>query len=683
MSLLTTLTRKVAPTVTNLAKGLASKAAPYIDNAKSNLTAGAKNIATTVNKNVQNQKPLFTNGKPNYTVDPTGMYATGAKLFSTAVSKVAPKMGASVSSGFKSSASNFAEKMADVSTKYAGEVNKGGTVIPRVNPNPLKSGSVDQRVFSDIRPNAKPNVTTKTNTARNSTLDTRTTPTKVNTTKTNVPVKNADIPTKGSFPLAKTGLGLGATGLGLAGVSALMPGEQTAKPFNDPSYDGANFTSPTGEQTQQSSGGLSPDAVFGNNEGGVFESPTPAPQTGTQMGGSLQPGFASFGLSGGNMGGVGVGSGIGGSGGGQYKADTNEYITDEEKKRYYRNDAEDRVVAEGDKEQAKKERDARNSEEALRQQQQQITDYNKRIAALMNNQASYGIDLEGSAASSSAREGLADMFDRETRKSLIPLQTSLALVQAERDRMDKLRQQEFENQQSLQTGETKGFTLGNDQQRFEIDPTTGEYKMVGQGFRSTDKPNESPTSIQEYEYARNQGYTGTYNDFQQQNSSNSQTGDKLLTPTEAASLGVPYGTTQSQAYGQNPSKLSGDAAKVQAIASTMIPEINALKQRFTQNYKGALTGLLTGTDRELVKLVDQIADKVGRLRSGGAVNADEEMRFKRQIASLMDLPFGNSQQAITALDGLINEAQQVSSSIDPYYTGNNYQQTNTTSGFNW
>ena len=111
--------------------------------------------------------------------------------------------------------------------------------------------------------------------------------------------------------------------------------------------------------------------------------------------------------------------------------------------------------------------------------------------------------------------------------------------------------------------------------------------------------------------------------------------------------------------------LSGDAAKVESIATTVIPEVEMLKSEFEKDYKKALTGIVTGTDRRLVKLVDNIADKVGRLRSGGAINKDEEARFKRQIASAMDIPFGESGDALSALDGIITEANKVSSNIRP------------------
>lgn len=112
--------------------------------------------------------------------------------------------------------------------------------------------------------------------------------------------------------------------------------------------------------------------------------------------------------------------------------------------------------------------------------------------------------------------------------------------------------------------------------------------------------------------------------------------------------------------------LSGDASKVLSIATTVQPEIEKLKQVFSQSYKKSVKGIVLGTDRELVKLVDNVADKVGRLRSGGAINKEEETRFKRQIASFMDIPFGTSEGAITALNGILTEAQQVANGINPY-----------------
>jgi len=124
--------------------------------------------------------------------------------------------------------------------------------------------------------------------------------------------------------------------------------------------------------------------------------------------------------------------------------------------------------------------------------------------------------------------------------------------------------------------------------------------------------------------------------------------------------------------------LSGDAAKVYTIAQTIIPEIQKLQQAFAGGYKKAVAGIVTGTNRELVKLVDNVADKIGRLRSGGAINVDEANRFKAQIASFPDLFLGNNEGAVNALNGLLTEAYGVMNSMNP----NSSQQTSTGSTAN-
>ena len=112
-----------------------------------------------------------------------------------------------------------------------------------------------------------------------------------------------------------------------------------------------------------------------------------------------------------------------------------------------------------------------------------------------------------------------------------------------------------------------------------------------------------------------------------------------------------------------PKPLSGEASKILSISKTIVPEINQLKLAFQKDYKGSVRGIVLGTDRRLSKLVDQVADKIGRLRSGGAINKDEEKRFIRQIASFKDLVFGRREDAIAALDALIKEANQVAGGI--------------------
>ena len=133
--------------------------------------------------------------------------------------------------------------------------------------------------------------------------------------------------------------------------------------------------------------------------------------------------------------------------------------------------------------------------------------------------------------------------------------------------------------------------------------------------------------------------------------------------------------------GAKPTKpLSGEASKLLSISSGLETDVNNIKAKIDKvGYKNFLRGYLLGTDRETVKLLENAADKIGRLRSGGAINKDEEKRFLRQFASTGDFAFGNADIAKNALDSVLTEAQTVRSGIDP--TGS-YSQTTIPNKFN-
>jgi hypothetical protein len=118
---------------------------------------------------------------------------------------------------------------------------------------------------------------------------------------------------------------------------------------------------------------------------------------------------------------------------------------------------------------------------------------------------------------------------------------------------------------------------------------------------------------------------------------------------------------QEQNENQVKKPLSGDAAKVATIAQSMIPEAQQLIEMYKKNPKETLAKIKTGWG-DAGRLADQVADKLGRMRSGGAVNKDEESRFKGQIARFSDAVTG-PESAIKALNSLIDEAKGVSSKM--------------------
>jgi len=111
--------------------------------------------------------------------------------------------------------------------------------------------------------------------------------------------------------------------------------------------------------------------------------------------------------------------------------------------------------------------------------------------------------------------------------------------------------------------------------------------------------------------------------------------------------------------------LGADAAKTYSIVKSVIPEAEELKSRIKADKRGAVLGMLTGMDPDISRLVDQVADKVGRLRSGGAINKDEEERFKAQVVRIVDVFSDDPTAMLNALDRLIAEAVTVAQQIRP------------------
>lgn len=112
--------------------------------------------------------------------------------------------------------------------------------------------------------------------------------------------------------------------------------------------------------------------------------------------------------------------------------------------------------------------------------------------------------------------------------------------------------------------------------------------------------------------------------------------------------------------------LSGEASKVLAIASTMQPEIDALAEALQTGGRAAIMGIKTRYNMPLTRLAESVADKVGRLRSGGAINKEEEARFMRQIVSFADLRDPSASGAVEALARLRKEAEAVARGVNPH-----------------
>jgi len=112
--------------------------------------------------------------------------------------------------------------------------------------------------------------------------------------------------------------------------------------------------------------------------------------------------------------------------------------------------------------------------------------------------------------------------------------------------------------------------------------------------------------------------------------------------------------------------LSGDAAKVFSIANSLPQDIQAIKNEINKvGYNKFILGVKTGTNRTASRLVSNAADKIGRLRSGGAVNVEEEKRFREQLTNIRDVAFGDLESTFKSLDSIAEEANVVVQGIDP------------------
>lgn len=492
MALLNTIKKGVS-TLGNTAKNTAAGVGGFLQKvAKPTYTPEQR---TAVLSGVQKAK----------TVDPTGMISAPIKGVGMSL-----KSGAGILKNAATKTTTFAERLANtasaadrsgLTTPKSSYTIKAPASAPKGQPSsssaPLRQGtslSGDSRGVFDIQ---KPSVQSRvpaankleatTTSARNSGLiDTRLSP-KSSGTIRNKPVM-PETPSGGTsrpFPWAKTALGVGTAGVvgsafmgGGEGQPNQTPAPQSLldTPTNTAAGIGSQFapanafaSTPTSTGTQSGVGG------FGDASGG-----------GTPLGGISAGGFSGAPVS-------------------PFMSASSGDMRQREK------DPRDELLEKilGLSDPTRSERRSRSQEEDLA----------RRIAELTGNQELENLEIEGEPIAADARQGRRNMIDRETRRSLVPLQTSLSLVQSlrERDEADRtgdldLLKWQYE-QLYPQSSDGAGFTLSEGQTRYD-----NEGNLVASG----------PAKAGE--------------------------GNELLSATEAMSLGVPYGTTRAQAFGRTPEK---------------------------------------------------------------------------------------------------------------------------------
>lgn len=287
--------------------------------------------------------------------------------------------------------------------------------------------------------------------------------------------------------------------------------------------------------------------------------------------------------------------------------------------------------------------------------------YAKRVGAI-NEQATLQPFLTGRQRMASGE--LADQLaalESSSKAQTVPLSTKLAQLQAEREAKKARAKAEVE----FATPATKDYqTVGEGQSL--VDPATGRVVYQGPAKTSTAQPT---ASIQEYQFAVQNGYKGSFSDYQTEDANRKAVAAGAGQPSsykEWELAGRP-GTYQDWVMktGGAAKPLSGEAAKVYSIATTIKPEIEQIKTLLKGAGRLKISQILSGLDPAASRLIDQVADKVGRLRSGGAINKDEAERFKAQILRAGDILTGDTTSAIDALDALAAEADSVASSVRP------------------
>lgn len=283
--------------------------------------------------------------------------------------------------------------------------------------------------------------------------------------------------------------------------------------------------------------------------------------------------------------------------------------------------------------------------------------YAQRVGAI-NQQATLQPFLTGRQRMAAGE--LADQLaavQSATQAQTLPLSTRLAQAQAQREAARQRAEAEIKFATPKAPIEVGGSL---------VDPET--FMEV---YRAPEKPSTAqPTaSIQEYEFAVKNGYKGSFSDYQTEDANRKAVAAGAGQPSsykEWELAGKP-GTYQDWVMktGGAAKPLSGEAAKVYSIATTIKPEIEQVKALLKGAGRLKITQILSGLDPAASRLIDQVADKVGRLRSGGAINRDEAERFKAQILRSGDILTGDTTSAIAALDAIASEADSVASNVKP------------------
>lgn len=119
--------------------------------------------------------------------------------------------------------------------------------------------------------------------------------------------------------------------------------------------------------------------------------------------------------------------------------------------------------------------------------------------------------------------------------------------------------------------------------------------------------------------------------------------DKLLSPSEAALLGVPYGTTQGQASAQGITPIPGqagiEATRTRENALSGLRALDVVQKEIKEGGRFLLAKAVLPFSpgaRTFATASREVADVITRLRTGAALNVNEEKFYRKQIPNVLD-----------------------------------------------
>lgn len=173
----------------------------------------------------------------------------------------------------------------------------------------------------------------------------------------------------------------------------------------------------------------------------------------------------------------------------------------------------------------------------------------------------------------------------------------------------------------------EGFTLGEGQARYDAN---GNLLASG-----ATKAADNPTSVKEYEYAKANGYTGSFTDFQNQSGAGGSKQPSSVQEYEYA-VGQGYKGTYTDFQKEMGDKTSSaEMLKLKGLGQSFTNSSDYLMNYIDTHWN--LAGTLNPQEIARVDAAKQnLVDIIGRLRSGAVISDQEAKRFSDLLPSATD-----------------------------------------------